>query len=147
MGFPRCSRTRANSFFRSSGVSLFHRILANPDARAFLGVFFSGGPQRASAAAFIIELRFSGETLAQRFFAPFRPPALCRLLGGFSLDKSRVLTDRITIGIDGQQKDIKSAPAEGGINNVMKTSNCFAQCKSFVGLNVKNLHKLSATKL
>ena len=77
-------------FFRSSGVSLFHRILANPDARAFLGVFFSGGPQRASAAAFIIELRFSGETLAQRFFAPFRPRALCRLLAGFSLDKSRV---------------------------------------------------------
>ena len=26
LGLPRCSRTRANSFFRSSGVSLFHRI-------------------------------------------------------------------------------------------------------------------------
>ena len=89
-GLPRCLRTRANSSFRSSGVSLFHRICANPDARAFLGTFSSGGPQRATAAAFMIELRSSGETFAQRLFAPFRPPALCHLLTGFSLDKSRV---------------------------------------------------------
>ena len=89
-GFPRCLRTRASSSFRSSGVSFSHRICASPTANKFLGAAFFSGPQRASAAAFIIELRFSGDTLAHRFFAPFRPPTLCRLLTGFSLDKSRV---------------------------------------------------------
>lgn len=80
---PRCLRTRANSDFRCSGVNLSQRIFANPDASGFFAAGCFGGPQRARAAARINSLRSCGEILAQRFFAPLRPPSLWLLLTDF----------------------------------------------------------------
>lgn len=77
---PRCFRTRASSVFRCSGVNFSQRIFAKPEASGFFVAGFFGGPQRARAAARINSLRCSGDTLAQRFFAPLRPPSLCLLL-------------------------------------------------------------------
>ncbi len=157
-GFPRSLRTRANSSFRCSGVSLFHRIFASPAANEFLGVASFLGPQRASAAAFIRELRSSGDTSAHRFFAPFRPPALCRLLIGLSFANQESNGDahnspyaraRTKGTIPGTKRLLvaKQSPSNSRSRTVMKGSKSLKFAKFSGDRSVKNSCKMPATKL
>jgi len=88
--FLRPFLTRSIALRRSSGVNFSHRVFASCDAAGFFGGAFFFGPQRARAAVLISSLRSSDDTSDHRFSAPFRPPALCRLLADFFGRKPKV---------------------------------------------------------
>src|SRR5258705_8699814 len=89
--FERALRTPSMILRRSSGLNLFHRSFASCDAAGFFCADCFFGPPRARAAALISLLPSFGETAAHRFFAPFPPPPLFRLLAWFFGRQTKIL--------------------------------------------------------